>query len=221
MDGTWRSCAPPSSSPSAGRTCGSPAQCRQSRSVGNGSSRASRRTRCGRAGSARSRSSSRGRPTAENASPTEDLLQRPHERLVIRLDEPRFGHDQNVPSGLERRRHRPKTFAESPSHPVPDDGTAELAPGRQSEARDLEVGPQESSGQQRLSSECSGALQPREILRMREHHEPRPDSTATVDQAVSRLRPRARRAARTRRPPVVFIRARKPCSLARCRFLGW
>ena len=41
------------------------------------------------------------------------------------------------------------------------------------------------------------------------------------DKAVSRFRPRARRVAITRRPPGVRIRARKPCSLARCRFLGW
>ena len=36
----------------------------------------------------------------------------------------------------------------------------------------------------------------------------------------SRLRPFARRRARTRRPPVVDMRARKPCVRARCRLLG-
>lgn len=36
-----------------------------------------------------------------------------------------------------------------------------------------------------------------------------------------RLRPRARRFDRTLRPPVVFIRARKPCTRARRRFFGW
>ena len=40
-------------------------------------------------------------------------------------------------------------------------------------------------------------------------------------QAVSFLRPFARRAASTCGRPCVLIRARKPCSLARCRFLGW
>ena len=65
------------------------------------------------------------------------------------------------------------------------------------------------------------ALERHEILRTGEHHEPRPGSVAVERQAVSRFRPRARRAASTRRPPEVFIRARKPCSLARWRFLGW
>ena len=40
------------------------------------------------------------------------------------------------------------------------------------------------------------------------------------DQALSTLRPRRRRAASTRRPFLVDIRARKPCTLLRWRFLG-
>ena len=39
--------------------------------------------------------------------------------------------------------------------------------------------------------------------------------------ALSTLRPRWRRAARTRRPFLVDIRARKPWTLLRWRFLGW
>ena len=64
-------------------------------------------------------------------------------------------------------------------------------------------------------------LDRREVLRSGEHHESRRRSAAIAGQAVSRFRPRARRAARIRRPAVVFMRARKPCSLARWRFLGW
>ena len=64
-------------------------------------------------------------------------------------------------------------------------------------------------------------LDRREVLRSREHHESRRTCAALGRQAVSRFRPRARRAARIRRPAVVFMRARKPCSLARWRFLGW
>jgi hypothetical protein len=39
--------------------------------------------------------------------------------------------------------------------------------------------------------------------------------------AEMRVRPLARRDARTARPPRVAIRARKPCFLARLRTLGW
>jgi hypothetical protein len=41
------------------------------------------------------------------------------------------------------------------------------------------------------------------------------------DQADSLLRPFARRRASTRRPPREAMRARKPCSRFRARFLGW
>ena len=40
-------------------------------------------------------------------------------------------------------------------------------------------------------------------------------------QTVRRARPLARRAARTLRPPTVFIRARNPCVRARLTFEGW
>jgi hypothetical protein len=40
-------------------------------------------------------------------------------------------------------------------------------------------------------------------------------------QAESRLRPRARRAAMTLRPPFVAMRARKPCRRLRTSLLGW
>jgi hypothetical protein len=40
-------------------------------------------------------------------------------------------------------------------------------------------------------------------------------------QALSRLRPRARRAAITLRPPLVAMRARKPCRRFRTSLLGW
>jgi len=39
--------------------------------------------------------------------------------------------------------------------------------------------------------------------------------------ALSRLRPRARRAATTLRPPLVAILARKPCRRLRTSLLGW
>src|SRR6185436_9428434 len=104
---------------------------------------------------------------------------------------------------------------------VPDDGGAELAPGRQADPGLPQIGPQEPDGEERVGLGGPGALERRELRWTGEHHEPRRLGAATIRQAVSRLRPRARRAASTRRPGLVFIRARKPCSLARWRFLGW
>lgn len=49
----------------------------------------------------------------------------------------------------------------------------------------------------------------------------RPTVADSVSQAASRLRPRARRAFSTARPPRVCIRARKPCFFLRFRVLGW
>jgi hypothetical protein len=46
-------------------------------------------------------------------------------------------------------------------------------------------------------------------------------ATAAIDHALSRLRPRARRAASTLRPPLVAIRVRKPCRRLRTNLLGW
>jgi hypothetical protein len=140
---------------------------------------------------------------------------------MIGIHDPRSSNDEDVPAGLERGRHRPKRLAQSPSNPIADDCAAELAPGGEPEPRHLEVGPQEAPGKERMGPVGSVALERREVLWASEHHESRPLRAAPVDQTVSRFRPRARLAASTFRPPVVFIRARNPCSLARWRFFGW
>jgi hypothetical protein len=46
-------------------------------------------------------------------------------------------------------------------------------------------------------------------------------SRKSAGQTVSRFRPFARRRFNTFRPPLVFIRSRKPCVFARRRRLGW
>jgi hypothetical protein len=46
-------------------------------------------------------------------------------------------------------------------------------------------------------------------------------SRESAGQTVSRFRPFARRRFNTFRPPLVFIRSRKPCVFARRRRLGW
>jgi hypothetical protein len=69
-----------------------------------------------------------------------------------------------------------------------------------------------------MGTHLTRALEGFELARPAQHLERGPARRGS--QADSFLRPLARRAARTRRPPFVFMRARKPCSLARCRFLG-
>jgi len=112
------------------------------------------------------------------------------------------------------RRRRPRA--------VPDHGAPEGPAGREAEADFVEIG---SAGSERFISGCDlvalDAWSRREIRRPGEHGEPALVAARCRRQAVSCFLPRARRAASTRRPPGVFIRARKPCSLARWRFFGW
>ena len=161
------------------------------------------------------------RGTFQNASSPEDSTHRSDERVAVGIDDRRPGDDEDVPAGLERGRHHPERLTESPARPVANHRAAEPPSRRQPEPGRPEIRPPESSVEQWVGSGDPLTLQRREIPRIGEHHEPRRLLAAPVRQTVSRFRPLARRAARTRRPPVDFIRARKPCSLARCRFLGW
>jgi hypothetical protein len=161
------------------------------------------------------------RGTFQNPSSTEEPTHRPDEHLAVGLDDRRPGDDEDVPAWLERGRHHPERLTESPARPVANHRAAQPPSSRQPEPGSPEVRPPESSVEQRVGSGDPLTLQHRKIPRIGEHHEPRRMLAAPVRQTVSRFRPLARRAARTRRPPVDFIRARKPCSLARCRFLGW
>ena len=159
--------------------------------------------------------------TFQNTSSPEESTHRPDEHVAVGIDDRRPGDDEDVPAGLERGRHHPECLTESPAHPVAYHRAAQPPSRRQPEPGRPEFRPPEASVDQWVGSRDPLALQRREIPRIGEHHEPRRILAAPVRQTVSRFRPLARRAARTRRPPVDFIRARKPCSLARCRFLGW
>ena len=162
-----------------------------------------------------------GRRTSQYASLEEDSTHRPDECVMVGSDDRRPGDDEDIPARLERWRHRPECHSEATPNPIANHRAAEPSPGGQSEPSRPEVRPSEPCVEERVGPGGPVALQRREVLWTGEHHEPRRVMAAPVRQTVSRFRPRTRRAARTRRPPVVFIRARKPCSFARWRFLGW
>ena len=140
---------------------------------------------------------------------------------MIRPHGRRSGDHQDIPARPKGRTHCPKHLPEPPPDAIPDDGRADRPAGRQSEPRRPEVRLQDPCRQERVGPHRPVLHERREIRRTGEHHEAGRRPAALDDQADRRLRPRARRAARTRRPPAVFMRARKPCSLARWRFLGW
>ena len=236
-DGSARCAAHPSRSRGSARTSRSPARCTGSRTAHSDSWRASSRRRAGRHGSCRCRSDSGSRrasfsPLAspsprvrsallsQDAAAGEEPAECRPERPLIGPDDRRPGDHQNIPARSQRREQRPDLHPESPPNAIPDDRRAEGPSGRQAEPRYPKLGPEDSCGEERVRSDRTSFLECREVLRAGEHHEPRPEAVPG-SQADRRLRPRARRAARTRRPPVVLIRARKPCSLARWRFLGW
>ena len=99
-------------------------------------------------------------------------------------------------------------------------GSSEPLAGGQSEPGLVKVVPDEPSDEQGVASRDAALRQPGEVARAGEHDEAQRVVTALAGQAESFCRPLARRVESTRRPPAVFMRARKPCSLARCRFLG-
>ncbi len=157
----------------------------------------------------------------EDSSPLEQPPDGSDDCVMVGSDDRRPGDDEDVPARLERGHHHPEHLTEPPPDPVSDHRAAELSARRQPETGHLEVRPQESCVEERVGPRGPETLQRREVLRAGDRHEPRRGAAASVRQTVSRFRPRTRRAASTRRPPVVFIRDRKPCSFARWRFLGW
>ena len=131
-------------------------------------------------------------------------------RAMMRTSQPGWNEGAiTLSASRSRRRTRLRTTAPPSARPVDSPNRVVSRSVRRNRAVEERVGPGGPASPER-----------REVLRAGEHHEPRRVRAAPDGQAVSRFRPRARRAARTRRPPAVFIRARKPCSLARWRFLG-
>ena len=108
---------------------------------------------------------------------------------------------------------------EPPPHPIALDCRADLLRHGETDADRAIVGSpkrlQHESGGCDLAtaSRCQKIGPPPQSL----HGNPPPGGRR---QALSRLRPRARRAATTLRPPVVAIRARKPCRRLRTNLLG-
>ncbi len=103
-------------------------------------------------------------------------------------------------------------LAQAPPHPVALDRAADLLRHREAEPRRCRV-----AALARLQHEGAGrgplALGGREEVRpllQPLHGNADAADAADADYALSRLRPRARRALSTLRPPVVAVRARKP-----------
>ena len=101
--------------------------------------------------------------------------------------------------GTARRRHHHQLRRRTPLAPLQD---AVVVP-----AVEDPVGPPETAGLRRSVTRSS----------CRHPHPPYLDEIETA----MRLRPLARRALRTARPPLVFIRSRKPCVRRRLIRLGW
>lgn len=117
------------------------------------------------------------------------------------------------------RQQRARQFAQSPLHPVAHDRVADLPGDGHAVAQAL---PLVRTGEQheawtRDAQALVGGEKVRAVFDDRELGA----AFAGVAQAESFLRPRARRALSTLRPPTVALRARKPWRRLRTRLLGW
>ena len=117
-----------------------------------------------------------------------------------------------------------EAFPGKPFDTVSVDCLANAAPGdRQSEPRTAEVIPA-GQYQQAAITRLAGAIEDAlELARLREPDGGRKSSGTCflwLAQALRTARPLARRAFRTRRPPLVFMRARKPWRRLRLILLG-
>src|SRR4051812_50165823 len=139
---------------------------------------------------------------------------------MVGFDDRGPGDDEDVPAWLERGRHHPERLADPAPDTVPDHGSSEPFAGREPEPGLGEIGPDETPDEQWVRPGDASLRQPGELARAGEHDEPQRVVTAPAGQAERCFRPLLRRLASTRRPPAVFMRARKPCSFARWRFLG-
>jgi hypothetical protein len=159
-------------------------------------------------------------------------------REVSRLDG-RTGDPHHIPPRLDQIPDQPYCLAHPASHPIPLDRFAEAPAHRETTPAKRLVIRQQTHHEQwmRVTDPClpyqpeSFLLsQPKPALHLntifdRGRHgagaNRRPARTPCgLHQAESRLRPRSRRALMTFRPPVVLIRAKKPCTRLRRRLLG-
>ena len=210
----------------AGRSARWPARCSASSSARSGRTTAARRRRSDRGGSAPmpSRFTPRSSPSrsappvpsrrSSVAASSAWLAVALAGRATSRMSQP----------GCRARRQRPE--ASPGSAAGPGCGRPRRRVGDRSRSRTwCRRARLRTNRALRRASERPTVRSPdgREVARGAQHLGRRAHARSIGDgrrQTVSFLRPLARRAASTRRPPLVFMRARKPCSLARCRFLG-
>jgi hypothetical protein len=216
--GTGQSAGRPSSCPAPGRTARSPALRIANTSARTDRRPAARRRGRGTRGSWRSRASSPVSPfITQDAAPSQEAFERLRQLPVCRPHTRLPGDHEYVPPRLQRAKETPDDLPEPTADPVPHDRPAEAAPGREPEAGPIQTVSGDSHRDERMGTPRSVALESPEVRGRAERLESsgaRPGGPWRR-QTVRRRRPFARRAASTRRPPVVFIRARNPCSRAR------
>src|SRR5262249_39088070 len=144
-------------------------------------------------------------------------------RKLIALDAPLEAHDHVMsldpgPSALKRdTQHSPDPVAVDRARKrlVADDescATTITCSGREDDLQIVAVAPAPTA---KHRVECAPPRKP--VATARAHHR----TAGCARQGVRRLRPLARRAASTLRPPTVFILARKPCVRLRLTTEGW
>jgi len=118
------------------------------------------------------------------------------------------GDTHDIPARENVIPTKPHCFTHEPTHPIAFDGIADAFAGAKTEAAVGKSVRQDNQDDQAVldtaplaSYLLKAAFIPKAIL---------PAHGIVKNQTVKRLRPRRRRRLRTLRPPVVFIRARKP-----------
>lgn len=205
----------PSRSPSAVRGARWPCRCTASSSVRIGRWAASIWSAAGTRRSDRAQSSSFTDPR-----PLKERSQCVAELRVTRRSRTGPCDQQQIPSGPHGLELFSEQLAQPAPHPIPLYRSAEPAWRAQPDARLRPFGPQRSQDQESVRTRRPVASKRIEIRLAPKHREGR-HGCARRRQTVSFSRPLARRLASTRRPPFEAMRARKPCSRFRARFLGW
>jgi hypothetical protein len=157
-------------------------------------------------------------------------LQGPQERSGIARHDAPSGDDEHVESPQDLAAY-PEALSNQPFQVIASHRFCDKAPWyRQSEAwRVQPVSPRKHRHQliaraastSREAGEVSSATKPHAPRKPRARHDFTARGLGSGVQGLSRALPLTRRALRTRRPALVFIRARKPCRLLRFKTLGW
>jgi hypothetical protein len=150
----------------------------------------------------------------------------------------RPSHQHIIVAGAKRcGRGDADQFAEAPPHAVAFHGIADLLGDREPNPRRSGLGTpvrlEDEGARRRACASCGSlgggpkvtpAFQPLHETDIRivlnRNGDPRPDRAALSAQALNFFRPRARRAAKTLRPPLLAMRVRKPWRRLRTNLLG-